>query len=434
MSTETFHQWIKRYSIDKSSPSSITHISLRGGKYHITDDFEFAKRYSRAVQMGEKLYIVEQKKSVFKYMIDLDITDVKYWDMDRVLECVTYIQSVVFRVYNNNHNVLVCMSPEKVTSKGVKTGVHLIWPSIFVDSERALMIRDMILESIPDSMVVPQVSWKDVFDACIYRSNGFRMLYSDKFENRKDSNRVYTLRYVMNSSGECADIQYKRLINNIEDLIVSSSIRCMLHTEIDMCTPWNIPYRSMASIKCVSSSCSVGSTSSSVSVSSECFDILLRMVNTCLPSQYRNVVKDIRQYPNGNYLITANSRYCLNMDGYHNSCGIYFIATQAGVAQKCLCPCDKLDRRIYGYCRDFTSVYFSYPDDSYRRILFPERCSDNSSCSVKSKQSVGGGKKVGKSKPKMDKVYYGNLNFDGTNPKEFIENYRKMCHDMFLKL
>ena len=126
-----------------------------------------------------------------------------------------------------------------------------------------------------------------------------------------------------------------------------------------------------------------------------------------LPGPYtKGVVKGVSRYPDGNLLIKTGSKYCLNLGRNHNSCGIYFFGSPYGIFQKCLCPCNTLEGRKNGYCKDFTSEIFKWTDE-LKLVLFPNY--DYS----------------GKKKKKERNV------FKPMNPKREFSDQKAFCDNLF---
>lgn len=63
----------------------------------------------------------------------------------------------------------------------VKSGVHLVWPCLFVTKEQALFIREMVIHAMrgvfgPRSVANLQNDWDDVVDNTVYCGSGLRMV------------------------------------------------------------------------------------------------------------------------------------------------------------------------------------------------------------------------------------------------------------------
>ena len=111
--------WLNKYLTTKDD---YTHLSLKSGKYKIINDIEFLEKYSKAIDRGEKLFLAEKRKNIFKYNIDLDIIDTIEWELKNILDIVKYIQSNIFKFYKLNNNVLICLcnKPKILSQQKIK--------------------------------------------------------------------------------------------------------------------------------------------------------------------------------------------------------------------------------------------------------------------------------------------------------------------------
>jgi len=368
--TLTLDEWLIPYiTQDKDD---CTHLFLDGGKAKIPfeKEKEFIRHYSNKLDSGGKVYIVEKRPDVFRYMIDVDILDKQYWELPKVIDLAKIIQKIIFEFYEMDLNVICCMAPPKIKGELVKTGIHLIWPRHFINCEDALTIREALLIRLEKSELKPQNSWNDILDELIYIRNGYRMVGSDKMipGTKISENRPYTLKFVMDSKGELREVYRKRLSLDSNSLILDTSIRFTALEGAKLTIPFKkipkwLPVTSISKSKKKNGKLRILGTLE--------YEIIQKFMDSSLPSCYNNqTIKDIRQYPDGNFLIITDSSYCLNIQRNHNSCGIYFLGTRKGIYQKCLCPCDNLKNRINGYCKNYTSQCFEFTKDT-SEFLFP---------------------------------------------------------------
>ena len=416
--------WLNKYLTTKDD---YTHLSLKSGKYKIINDIEFLEKYSKAIDRGEKLFLAEKRKNIFKYNIDLDIIDTIEWELKNILDIVKYIQSNIFKFYKLNNNVLICLcnKPKILSQQKIKTGIHLIWPSIFVDSRQALILREAMIQYIDDYKgKIPINNWKDVFDETIYTRNCLRMIGSDKILNNGiPENRVYGLKTIVDTYGNFRPIHYNRLKNNNFDLFYETSIR-NTPTDFQLYIPWIETPKNL--IIDNSKLPEVTTIKNFIEVDSEQSKLILDFCNTQLPKIYKNTITKIKKYENGNYLLITKSRWCLNIQRNHKSCGIYFIANPKGICQKCYCPCDTTDGRLYGLCKEFTSEYWIF-NEKIKSLLFDIDNTDSSTISsYDDKKNL---KKL--TKKKYKKIPFKNINFNYTNPINFLENYEDFCENLF---
>jgi hypothetical protein len=293
-------------------------------------------------------------------MVDIDMADDHYLSTEEIVELTKIIVGVVNDFFNSRSNVICCVSDKKTKSDKIHTGIHLIWNSIFVTDNVALCVRTGIIERLVTSDSAKD--WETIIDELIYTRNGYRMVGSDKLDkNKKPENRPLKLLFVMDNDGQLNDVYFNRLKTDYKALMLDTSIRYVLDAYIT--TGMKIRMPVWASEKVETSSCLVV-------VGNKEFNILQKFVNENLPAVYRNTIKSISRYPDKNMLITTSSRYCMNNEKCHNSCGIYLFANPKGVYQKCLCPCNKI--RTNGYCRDYTSSCYPFDVETFK-VLFPKK-------------------------------------------------------------
>jgi hypothetical protein len=384
-------KWLetKNYFVRTKETPSPSHLLLngyKGGKLYIprSDEYEFLCQYTEEMNRGTKLYYVEQRPKTFKFMIDVDISDDHYWLDEEIAKLVGYIQKTVYAFFETSQIVVCCTSPAKVKPDGTHTGIHLIWPNLFITSDTALCIRRGVIQKLKEDAKEFKLvkSWEDIIDETIYTRNGYRMVGSDKLaivkgsENEKKvpENRPLSLLFVMNSEGQLSENYYNRIKKDSKALILETSIRYVIDTYLDQgmyinkIPAWleEDPLQRKAGIR----------TNSGTVISSKNHLIIENFIKHNLPKVYKGSVKAITKYPKESgypdaLLIKTTSKYCINIGRDHNSCGIYFYATPEGITQRCMCSCNKLDGRKTGLCMDFVSGLYPF-DNNTRTVLFPE--------------------------------------------------------------
>lgn len=412
-----FNDFKKQHTTDQNE--NITHLLLDGGKLNIPSELEedFIKAYSDAILDNQTLMVVEKRPEIFRFMMDVDIIDEHYWDNEKIKKLAIIIQKVVYDFYKIDFNVICCVAPPKQRNEGIKTGVHFIWPRLFINSENALLVRDGIIFKLQNQTELNTINnWEDVIDKLVYTRCGYRMVYSDKLDpkTRKPENRPYQLEFVIDSNGNNRDVYYNRLEDNLELLVKETSIRKVLTTNIEIT---KIPEWMPSNLINNKIKVNNNKTISYIDVNDEIAKCIIKSMKKTLPQEYENqTVKDIKKYPDGNYLIITDSKYCMNINREHNSCGIYFLATPMGIYQKCLCPCINLKDRITGYCKDYTSMCYSFTD-LQNKLLFEKN--------NKKKKDTKDTKKT--------KEYY-NVSYKNQKKDVYINNYSKFCDEFLCQM
>ena len=401
-----------------------------GGILYVPPDkeFEFIKRYAEDYKNGIKLYYVEQRPTVFKYMIDLDIADYHFWSDEEITSLCLYVNKIINEFYDGVA-CIVCKSSsakiKKATSADSKdfihTGVHMIWPKLYVNSDTAIYLRSSILQKMSSfkELVKP---WTEIFDEVIYSRNGYRMVGSDKLTKKKikgrtefiEENRLYIPLVILDTEGP--RIEYlKRLINDPISLISDTSIRYIpeafrIANKMGM-KPHHMPtwvnedLVFLQKTKIPKRFLMTGTTE---------MDIISNIIRKNIPEygRLRDIIKNIVRYPKDqNLLITTNSKFCLNIGREHNSCGIYFHCSPSGIAQKCLCACQNLNGRKNGLCKDYTSKKYPIPFDLLA-VLFPPPEFRNTEVKVKTASKTEKTEKVKKVKETKTIVLSDNINSD----------------------
>lgn len=363
-------------SDDVPSPSHLVYTGHKGGKIYIprTKEYEFLSRYSDDLISGVKLYYIEQRPITFKFMIDLDISDTEYWDKLKIKTVTAIIHEVVSNFFDTTRVVICCTSPEKTKGDKIHTGIHLIWPNLFVTSETALCLRLGIIQKLKMSNVSKKVSnseldWDTIIDEVIYTRTGYRMVGSDKMIKGIPENRPLILLFVMDIDLTLSEAYFNRLCSNTKSLILETSIRYVIDAYIFSGMNMTRVPEWLEMDPILKQEARVKNGIRGTPVNYECHGIIDRFINLHL-SNYSGTVKEVSRYEDGNLLVKTSSKYCMNINREHNSCGIYFFVCFNGLYQKCLCPCNKMNGRIKGLCKDYTSDIYPF-NETIQKVLFP---------------------------------------------------------------
>lgn len=148
-----------------------THLLLDGGTLTVKpeQEDEFYSEYVQDILNGESLYVVEKKTTpYFRFFVDVDYVGEHELDSVKITECIHGIVKL-------GPCVLARAKPRQIPQKGLKTGLHIIWPESVVSRQKANSIRQMILDEMGSD-------WVSVFDPSVYAGSGLRMLWSLKNE------------------------------------------------------------------------------------------------------------------------------------------------------------------------------------------------------------------------------------------------------------
>jgi len=364
-------------------PSNLLFTGYKGGKIYIpqAQNYQFLCKYAEELQKGTSLYYVECRSKVFKFMIDVDISDDHYWSKEEIIEITIIIQSVVKEFFEMNIPSICCTSAPKMKKDLIHTGIHLIWTDLFVTSDTALIMRRGIIQRLKSSSSRKPGNWDDIIDETIYTKNGYRMVGSDKMKLDKTNGKIpegrpLELLFVMDSDGTVNEEYFRRLKIDTKSLVLETSIRNVISAyTIQGMDPVKIP--TWLELDPLQSKAGSRTSKGNVVSSREHFYVE-NFIKRNLPPVYHGTVKSIVRYPKEDdyppaLLIKTTSKYCMNIGRDHNSCGIYFYATPTGITQRCLCTCNKMEGRRKGLCMDYVSVTYKFEqsDKEIRAVLFP---------------------------------------------------------------
>ena len=155
-----------------------THVLMSGGILYVPPEEteEFYREYIESVNLGTKLYVVEQKTEHFKFFVDLDYkAPEKLNDEDLLQFC-----SVIHQALETRSSCAIARARPRVVGSDtqlIKSGVHIHWPELVVTRTQALNLRTKIIMSLTNDFAF---DWDKVIDASVYGGSGLRMLWSHK--------------------------------------------------------------------------------------------------------------------------------------------------------------------------------------------------------------------------------------------------------------
>jgi len=153
-----------------------SHVLMDGGILHVPPEetLDFYREYIEAINLGTKLYVVEQKTENFKFFVDLDYkAETKLSDEDLVQFC-----SIIHKALETPSPCLIARArPRSIGEKLIKSGVHIHWPNLTVSRTQAMNLRTKIVTSLAADF---PFDWDKVIDSSVYGGSGLRMLWSHK--------------------------------------------------------------------------------------------------------------------------------------------------------------------------------------------------------------------------------------------------------------
>ena len=149
-----------------------THVLMDGGILCVPPEEtrDFYQACIDLINLGTKLYVVEQKTEVFKFFVDLDYKAKEKLSDDDLLQFCSIIHECV----GEGRCLIAKARPRPIADGLIKSGVHIHWPDVTVTRTQALNLRTKIIANLGDG------PWDTVIDASVYGGSGLRMLWSHK--------------------------------------------------------------------------------------------------------------------------------------------------------------------------------------------------------------------------------------------------------------
>lgn len=403
----------------------ITHVSMASGNYCIKDENEeeFIKNYSISVLAGNSLFLVERPTTLIRYFLDLDFKQPEVICERDMEACARVVQQVVRTFFTSDDtHVIVCTSQSKSIGDLKKSGIHMLWPSIFLLPSHAQIIRESILCELMKTFgkrAEPNNSWEDVVDNSVYGNmvkersgSGLRMIGSRKtvackgscggvpFSRRKnkddksqcesclgtgkmDEGRPYFPLCVLTQDGKRHYEKEDAYIADFSAVIRDTKIRTRLKetpAELGFKIPDGAPLPEAATKKRTAVHSATTAVELKGSRHLNNIDPVWDAVQTTLANHCGELYKSLQvnkittNAKSSFYKVTVtgqNCRYCQNISREHSSNRIYFIIEPEGVSQRCYDDADIATAEMkYGLCSTYKSGVMRLPH-TIVSVLFP---------------------------------------------------------------
>lgn len=319
----------------------------------------FLEEYIRAVEAGEKLYLVEQKTKTYNFFVDIDYKDKDPLNIEEIKDVCKIVCDKVKRY--GGGECLVSVSPPKQAGTQIKTGIHLNWPGMVVDQSSAVALREHVVVALTKGK--GSKNWDQIVDSSVYgdvkrgtKGSGFRMPWSYKLTKHDDCN----------GSG-CSGCKNGK----IEQL---SYLPLFKYTTFPLSTLMRVDQKPDLNILKMSvvrtdQPPSVSVSSPNVSATreegifteeqmkdeiedEEVIELVQSFIQKNMEGQERAYVTKIFKHKEI-YLTKTTSKYCENIKREHNSNHVWFMIWGTEIVQKCFCECPTLKDRRDGFCKDF---------------------------------------------------------------------------------
>ena len=463
---DTMEVWLNRMNLviksweNKGNARTATHVAMNNGRFFISEEHEaeFLRWYAVTVSLHKKIWFVEQLTPVFRYFVDLDFCHLAGLHERCIHATAKVVQRAVRKFYpcvNTDDCVEIVKPAGKATEKAadvlrtivcttnykfispkdgkpemVKTGVHMLWPNIYLTRDDALNIRETIvvdLETEFGKRVFPLNPWHDVVDVSVYGSgnsgtkgSGLRMLGSRKTDacyvckgrrkvkadgdktcdkclgwGKLDTGRAYFALCVLDSYGErdlAAEAAYHK---DMHLLMVDSKVRSYF-TERPAAPAVVVPEhapRHLLSNKRGRATLAERDAGAGVKrpldpslrSANKCelrnsapeWDLLLNIVRGLGDGVYKSVTLakvtlDAKKTQYVVHISGENCRFCHNIKREHASNRIYFVVDAAGIAQRCHDSATVATEEMqYGLCKDYAGLLGRIPQPLVAQ-LFPQ--------------------------------------------------------------
>jgi hypothetical protein len=348
-------QWMLRAGSTREQPPA-THLFLDQGRAAVPDTMAgvFLNSYTNALLRGEKVCCVELKTSIFKLFFDVDALVATSQDVDTLHQAFEILNraAMEFWILPETPRLVVCAAPPKTLDGGTKHGFHLVWPTIFVNCPIALAFRAHAIELLQASCPSLVNSWQDILDACVFKSNGLRMVYSDKGAE----GRPYVPLRCVDAKGTIC----------IEE-ITATEKRAFIHelslrTFDQPLTPCRNGIEQLADEVAYAIGKNRGQGSS---VRLEAFAEAMPLVQAALPKCYETQRFVGAFKMEHAFFLRSSSRFCQCVDREHRTSTVYFCITRRGVNQRCYCRKEEA-------CSTFSSVWYHLPDSVIEAFIPPQ--------------------------------------------------------------
>jgi hypothetical protein len=414
--------WLYRAKLNTKDVAAATHLSLRGGMFSVRNQADSMQLYSmmaRDIRGRVPFFLCEKRSDVFLFYLDLDYAAAAVIAQDTIFEIALRIQEAVrccYRDYSPDEwlrrglvSVLVCDEPTPVIVQKrsfVKTGVHIVFPNLFVTEEQANAIVSYTIQYMTSNC--PQkpdaLAWASVIDTAVYgNGKGLRMLGSSKCTRcpvctrrvNIDANsdrrcaechglgyalcgkgRIYQPVWVIQGGDQSPAANTERFRNVNEYALVLSTI---LTAETRPCGAFALPENFVnllpRNLK------SMGRLHDREICSSDPRVVAIQEFVRSLRPEYSNIViakvifnggKSKTQKNSESYLCKTfgvGSHFCGNVQREHKSSTIYFLVSVKGVSQRCYSR--KPPAIGTSGCTGYYSELRRITDPAMHMLLFP---------------------------------------------------------------
>lgn len=387
--------------VKRGQDKEYTHLLLDGGKLHIPRELytDFYNVLSIDICQGNRNCISENRTEIFRFLTDIDYIDEQPLTNDDIEIIAKKIQIGLELFLRNDlsvyeRKIIVCTTGEykTVTDQGYKlkkTGIHIIWPNVYVDVLHAKYLRSVIIQYLSQHHTLrpSHNPWEEVIDYAVYSSSGLRMKGSSKkvkcplCKGKKDkveycevcygegkklegNGRIYMPSLVLDGNGKVLKDELDIFKNDNFEMLKQTSIRTFdTERNIKRLTKQDYPKwfdatkliehsekpsskRKKKKKKIMSFSDMMGTKKGlkrkvTLSHDSTEFVSINKFIKSLFSdhNEYKDQnIKDIFQCgpkKKRYYVIQTDSQYCQNVCRTHNTNHVWFLLNDKTICQKC---------------------------------------------------------------------------------------------------
>ncbi len=183
-------QWLYRENYNlKGDNKQLTHTFMDGGTLVVPEDDInksqlFYDMMAKHIIKQEFFPISELRTEVFHYYLDFDIksnVEVSKEDFIIVMRNIQKVLSLVLKCDNEHYCYISTCNSKILEDNKIKTGFHVNYPMVNVDSFIARKLRQIIIQYLNyNKQNIIDLDWEQVIDEEVYVGAGLRMIGADK--------------------------------------------------------------------------------------------------------------------------------------------------------------------------------------------------------------------------------------------------------------
>lgn len=357
----SFKIWCTSNGFLKKIPNP-SHVLLDGGCLSVPCArlVEFYDNYIKAVNDGEKVFVVEQKTPTYNFFVDVDYKADTGLGFDEIGEISTVICRCVKKF--GGKVCIISVAEPKQSGEKIKTGVHLNWPGMVVNQDIAVSLREFIISDLFSHN--RDTAWETIIDSSVYgdparktKGSGFRMPWSHKM-----SKGVVEGMYLPFFKYTWPLSSLVRISPDPDPLMLASTA---VRTDVTETIALDVtkPKRKEGSFTVDQ-------------MKDEVYDVALKnslenFIRKNMTGQDEAYITKMFKSKN-TYLVSTTSRWCENTERKHHSNHVWFLVSGKQILQKCFCTCPTLHGRRDGFCKDFCGRRHELPGD-VTQLLYPNK-------------------------------------------------------------